>query len=131
MGLAAAVNPTVTWQDILRQTAHRLPLIVPLVWLAIFAGRNYNLATRLEEDYAYKEAISTAFQGYKREMKELSTDNSDKASPINTLCGNVLTALSQRPGRIYEGKHQDVTPLTPLSNVIQEARAAKDRPVQT
>ena len=111
-----------TWDDILLQMARRLPLIIPLAWLAIFAGRNYGLAARLEEDYAFKEAVSTAFEGYKREMTEMTKSGGEKGSPLDTLCQNILNAISQRPGRIYDGKHQDVTPLTPMSNAIRDLR---------
>jgi len=61
-----------TWGDIFRSFAMRLPILIPLVWLAIYAGRNYMLSIRLEEDYAYKEAISMSFEGYKREMEKIA-----------------------------------------------------------
>ena len=53
-----------TCDSILRNTVRRLPLFFALVWLAIYAGRNGTMVVRMEEDYAYKEAISTAFEGY-------------------------------------------------------------------
>lgn len=109
-----------TWDSILRHIISRLPIIAPLVWLAIYAGRNYTLALRLQEEYAFKEAVSTAFEGYKRQMAEISGTGENALSPIVTLCENVLQALAQRPGRIYEGVHNDVTPLTPIMNAIDK-----------
>lgn len=105
-----------TWDSTFRNLAMRLPIVIPLVWLAIYAGRNYMLSLRLEEDYAYKEAISTAFEGYKREMKEIVAVDTTSPAPLTKLCLNVLTAIAERPGRIYEGKHQDIT----LINEIME-----------
>lgn len=110
-----------SWDVILRQLLIRLPLIAPLVWLGIYAGRNYMLALRLEEEYAFKEAVSTAFEGYKREMAGISGD-ADTASPLLVLCEKVLLALAQRPGRIYEGRHEDITPLSPVRGVLQDAQ---------
>lgn len=111
--LAGAVGETAfSWDSILRHMVRRLPLVLPLVWLAIYAGRNYTIAVRLEEDYAFKEAVSTAFEGYKREMASVEVSDGQTA-PLHTLCDNVLNALAQRPGRIYEGEHHDVTPITP------------------
>ncbi len=81
----------------------RLPILIPVVWVAIYAGRNYMLSVRLEEDYAYKEAISIAFQGFAREMQNI-TQLDEKVSPVKTLCDNVLRAIAERPGRIYDGK---------------------------
>ena len=97
---------------------NRLPFVIPLVWLAIYAGRHYSLALRLQEEYAFKEALSTAFEGYKREMASIPSGAEGTATPLVTLCENVLTTLAQRPGRIYEGRHHDITPLAPLAGVV-------------
>ena len=101
----------------------RIPVLGPLVWLAIYAGRNYMLAVRLGEDYAFKEAISTAFEGYRREMKDVGGEA--EGTPLNTLCQNVLKALAERPGRIYESKQSGHSPI----EVAGEAAAFRDREV--
>lgn len=116
-----AEGELVTWDSILRHLVNRVPLIAPLVWLALFAGRNYTMALRLQEDYAYKEAISTSFEGYRREMGGIPAA-SEQSSPLITLSENVLATLSQRPGRLYEGKHEDLTPLTPLKDLIKDTK---------
>ncbi len=49
-------------------------------------------------------------------------------SPLNTLCVNVLTAIAERPGRIYDGKLADVTPLNEsvkMANDIRNKHIAK------
>jgi hypothetical protein len=95
--------------------------LIPLVWLAIYAGRNYMLSIRLEEDYAYKEAISMTFEGYKREMEKIAAGQpAGPNNPITTLCVNVLKAIAERPGRIYEGKYQDITLPTEVVEVIKQ-----------
>lgn len=120
VGLVGApkVSDKDTWDVILRHLTSRLPLIVPLLWLGIYAGRNYMLALRLEEEYAFKEAISTSFEGYKREMADIPAGNTTESKPISVLCENVLLALSQRPGRIYEGRHDDITPFSPIKGMF-------------
>ncbi len=60
-----------------RSSALRLQIVLPIIWLAIYAGRNYMMSVRMEEDYAYKEAISTAFEGYKREMEKIAAGDSE------------------------------------------------------
>jgi hypothetical protein len=110
-----------TWDGVLRGLAMRLPLVIPLVWLAIYAGRNYMLSLRLEEDYAYKEAISISFEGYKREMENIAVGDATNPTPITTLCVNVLRAIAERPGRIYEGKQQDITILNELQAAAEQA----------
>jgi hypothetical protein len=109
-----------TWDATWRNLAVRLPIVLPLVWLAIYAGRNYMLSLRLEEDYAYKEAISTAFEGYKREMEKITTADGQGTTPLTSLCTNVLRAIAERPGRIYEGKHRDI-------NLASEALAVLEK----
>lgn len=118
-----------TWDSMGRHFVHRLPLIAPLVWLAIYAGRHYGMALRLQEEYAYKEAVSAAFEGYKREMSTVGIAP-DGGSPLVTLCENVLRTLGQRPGRIYEGKHEDITPASTVANGVKEAASALANAVQ-
>ncbi len=60
---AVVLKKAEPWDDIFRSLVMRLPIVIPLVWLAIYAGRNYMMSLRLEEDYAYKKAISRAFEG--------------------------------------------------------------------
>jgi chemotaxis protein histidine kinase CheA len=112
-----------TWGDIFRGMAMRLPIVVPLVWLAIYAGRNYMLSIRLEEEYAYKEAVSRAFEGYKREMEKITTVDVNNPTPLTALCTNVLTAIAERPGRIYEGKQYDITMLNEMKAAANGASA--------
>lgn len=119
-GLPAAND---SWDAILRHFVNRLPLVAPLVWLAIYAGHHYSMALRMEEDYAFKEAVSTAFEGYKREMLAIPAGGANDVSPLVTLCENVLSALAERPGRIYDGKPDLVTPLTPAANALKEVVA--------
>ncbi len=111
-----------TWDIILRHLMNRLPIVGPLLWLAIYAAHQYSLALRMEEDYAFKEAVSTAFEGYKREMIAIGKDGGD-TKPLVTLCENVLSSLAERPGRIYDGKTDVVTPLTPILTSLKDSIA--------
>lgn len=107
------------WDVVLRFLVQRLPIVVPLVWLAIYAGRQYSIAARIEEDYAYKEALSRAFEGYKREMDGISKAG-HAVDPLIVLCTNVLGALAERPGRIYEAKHDDATPMQAAGDALEK-----------
>jgi hypothetical protein len=120
------------WDSLLLEFVHRLPLLIPLVWLAIYAGRNYMMAVRLEEDYSYKEAVSRAFEGYKEQMQTLGDETAEGGRPLLVLCNNVLKALAERPGRIYENQQRDITPANALidsaaegTNFIKNRAASK------
>jgi hypothetical protein len=117
--------PDPTWAATLRSFTLRLPILAPLVWLAIYAGRNYMLSLRLEEDYAYKEAISTAFEGYKRELQVLAAGDSKNPTPIMILCTNILRAIAERPGRIYEGKQQDFNLFNETKSALETLKDAQ------
>ena len=112
-----------SWDSTFRHFVNRLPIVAPLVWVAIYAGHHYGMALRMEEDYAFKEAISTAFEGYKREMLEIPPSPGSDVSPLVTLCENALRALAERPGRIYDGKGDMITPLTPASSAMKDVLA--------
>lgn len=120
-----------SWDGLLLEFVHRLPLVIPLVWLAIYSGRNYMMAVRLEEDYAYKEAVSRAFEGYKEQMQTIK-GKPDSDDPLLVLCTNVLKALAERPGRIYEGAQNVYTPSGELldgassaSELLRNRRASR------
>jgi chemotaxis protein histidine kinase CheA len=106
--------------DLWRSLLLRMPIVIPLVWLAIYAGRNYMLSLRMEEEYGYKEAVSTAFEGYKREMTNIPVADPANPTPLVKLCTNILAAIAERPGRIYEGKHRDITILNETRGVAED-----------
>jgi len=129
-GSLYGIQPNSDWEEILRGMAMRLPIVVPMVWLAIYAGRNYMLSLRLEEDYAYKEAISKAFEGYRRQMDAITAGDASNPAPLNKLCLNVLTAIAERPGRIYDGKQIDISILNEFKTAIEKTNELRNRNVE-
>ncbi|HDR1190445.1 TPA: hypothetical protein QB271_001185 [Pasteurella multocida] len=49
----------------------RLPLSLPLIWLIWTNTQRNNHLVRVQEEYAYKAAVATAFEGYQRKVDEL------------------------------------------------------------
>lgn len=80
----------------------RLPVAGALVWLALHACREAALAKRLEEDYGYKSAIASSFEGFRRQMAAIEAQ---PESPLGKLCSDTLLTLAMPPGRIYD-KHE-------------------------
>lgn len=128
-GILFQVRTDTEWEEILRGMLVKLPIVIPLVWLAIYAGRNYMLSLRLEEEYAYKEALSRAFEGYKREMKEIQAGDVNNPTPLVRFCQHVLSALAERPGRIYEGKQKAYTVLNELQDAMEKTNELRNRRV--
>jgi len=102
-----------TWGAILRHFCQRLPYLIAPLWISGYAGHHHKLATRMEEEYAGKETISTSFEGYKREM---SVDP-ESAKALSKI---VLEIIARRPGLVYEGKQHDVTPLSAVTDAVEK-----------
>ncbi|MDX2177681.1 MAG: hypothetical protein SF028_14555 [Candidatus Sumerlaeia bacterium] len=113
-----SVDPTTpAWDALLRMFLHRLPFIVPLVWLAVHASRQASIAKRMEEEYAFKATTSTSFEGYRRQMAEVGKDLTP-GSPLAQLCGDTLRIIAAPPAHVYEGTRMDPTPATMAAETI-------------
>jgi hypothetical protein len=88
----------------------RLVLFGPLVWVTWFSARQYGSATRLIEDYAFKEASALAFVGYQREM-------SDDSEMIKLLRESAISNFGNQPTRIFE----KTDPASPLHELLDKA----------
>lgn len=107
--LVAYINPVTferevpDYQILIPYLLERLPFIIPVIWLAIYAGIRHGQAMQLEEEYAYKEALSKSFEGYKQQLMEIDADTSEKRHTLD-LIQRTLNALTLHPGRIYQGR---------------------------
>lgn len=100
--------------SIWNEFCHNLPIIFPPIWLGWFFARSYGHATRLQEKYAYKEAMSKAFQGYRKQMEEVDI-NSELAKNLSELS---LTILAENPSDVFERNCWDETPFHSLIGMI-------------
>jgi hypothetical protein len=120
-------GPTLTYGELFRLWLSRAPIAASLIWLALHASRESSLAKRLEEDYGYKSAIASSFQGFQQQMKEIGATVAS-SSPLGKLCGDTLSTLASPPGRIYERHALIVTPSTEvaaLAKAVADAINAK------
>jgi hypothetical protein len=104
--------------ELFRLWLSRLPIAASLVWLALYASRETGLAKRLEEDYGYKSAIASSFQGFQQQMKEIGT-TAVPNSPLGKLCEDTLFTLASPPGRIYEKHPLTVTPASEIGAIVK------------
>lgn len=95
----------------------RIPLAAPLIWLGWFSAVQYGNIIRIQEDYAFKEATSIAFQGYRDHMNHLrDVDTEEAATALNLLAIKTIEILAKEPLRIYCTNHNDVTPTSTIAN---------------
>lgn len=124
-------NAVPSYDELFRLWLARLPIAGALVWLALHASHEAALAKRLEEDYGYKSAIASCFEGFRKQMAEIGTDIPHD-SQLAILCANTLTTISSPPGRIYDKHELTVTPSGELAEAAKAAakvaQAAKGAP---
>ncbi|MCK9205161.1 MAG: hypothetical protein M0P58_12110 [Bacteroidales bacterium] len=53
----------------------KIPIFASCVWLGWFCAKQYGFTIRIREDYAFKYAVSMAFEGYKNETKEIDEEH--------------------------------------------------------
>jgi hypothetical protein len=111
-----------TYDELARLWLARLPVAGALLWLALHASREAALAKRLEEDYGYKSAIASSFEGFRRQMADIDADVRPD-SPLAKLCVDTLATIATPPGRIYD-KHELV--VSPMKEFRDSAQAAAD-----
>jgi hypothetical protein len=107
--------------------AHRIPLAAPLIWLGWFCAIQYGNIIRLMEDYAFKEATSMAFAGYRDHMEHLTTVTDEGAEKaIDKLTSRTVEILSAEPLRLLQKQHLDVSPMAAAKGIIPNSGKATD-----
>ena len=88
----------------------RLPIFASCIWLGWFCAKQYGFTSRIMEDYAYKYAVSMAFEGYKNSTKDI--DPKLQVQLLELTIGNI----SRNPLSIYETLNNHGTPIHELVN---------------
>lgn len=101
----------IDWQSALLMLIRRVPVLVPVLWLALFASKHLKVLYRLEEEYAHKVVMSNSFEGYKRELSDLPPG---ATGPIVDLTAAVLETLRRSPVPLHDGKSSSGSPLEAL-----------------
>lgn len=114
-----------TWDELGRFLIVRIPVAGALVWLALYTSNEAALAKQLEEDYGYKAAVATCFDGFKKQMSDVGKDV-DPNSPLAKLLDNTLKMIAASPGRIYDKHKLTVSPLDELKPLIEGLKAATE-----
>lgn len=123
LGLLTQPNSHEDWWNLI---LHRLPVAAPLVWLGWFSAIQYGNNVRVQEDYAFKEATSKAFAGYRDHLEHLATVKLDDAkSAMNLMTVKTIEILAREPLRIFNRTDHDATPSKSLINTLLGKKTAK------
>ena len=103
------MRPFLDGQEInFNQLYLKIPVIASAVWLGWFCSKQYGFTARIREDYAYKYAISLAFEGYKNETRQIDEDLLQK------LIHLTIFNISKSPVSIFDTKNNHGTPYNEL-----------------
>ena len=84
----------------------RAIIFASLVFLEEFARKNFNIASRLEEAYAYKSTILATFDGYGKMLKDIKMPSQQETSSQSELVKIVLEKLNDEPGKTVFDKEK-------------------------
>lgn len=97
-------------EDALMKVISRLPFFIPAFWLAIFASKQQSQNKRLQQEYAYKEALTKSYDADKRELEKLP-DSPDKSMLSTKLLETMIDAAKYNPSETLGSKtHNDRPP---------------------
>jgi len=87
---------------------YKLPLIIPVLWLTLFASKRRSESLRLQQEYAHKEAIAKSYQNFKAQIEAL-----EKPEPemMNKLLSTAIDAVSKNASDTLDKNHGDKTPV--------------------
>lgn len=71
------------------------------VWFAWLATKQVSQSFRLSEDYAFKAAVSRAYEGYRREAERIDSETQDSDMKARLLA-SALTRLDEQPLRVVD-----------------------------
>ena len=96
------------WHEMLKTLLVRAPVVIPVVWFAVFSATRRSQYERLQQEYAHKEALASSYEGYKKQLQDLKGDAEDLqkeliAKSINAIAYNASTTL--------DGKHTEKPPI--------------------
>lgn len=121
-----AVQPEET-KDFWAHVLARLPLAAPLIWLGWFSAIQYGNTIRVQEDYAFKEATSKAFQGYRDHMEHLAKIEVEGANTaLNLLSAKTIEILGHEPLRVFGKTESDATPTGGIANILSNRKKGRD-----
>ncbi|MEJ6123979.1 hypothetical protein MT390_19260 [Vibrio sp. 2-Bac 85] len=110
---------------LLSNILHKLPIVLPVLWLTLFASKRRSETLRLQQEYAHKEALAKSYQSFKIQIESL---NQEDPRLMVKLLESAIDAVSKNASDTLDKKHGDKTPVNEgvdgLINSIEKIRKA-------
>lgn len=94
---------------------HKLPILFPALWLALFASKRRSEDRRLQQEYAHKEALTKSYQSFRTQIEAMKTGQEEL---MQKLLVAAIDAISSNASDTLDGKHGDKIPLQELLEKI-------------
>lgn len=87
---------------------YKLPLVIPVIWLALFSSKRRSETLRLQQEYAHKEALAKSYQNFKTQIEALGQSDPEL---MKKLLSSAIDAVSKNASDTLDKKHGDKTPV--------------------
>lgn len=91
------------------------PIVLPLIWLAMIAGKRRNESNRLKQEYAHKEVVAKTYMNYKKQIEELDEEGKDL---MLKLLENTIASVAFNASTTLDKKHGEKTPYHELLELM-------------
>jgi hypothetical protein len=99
------------WEEMIRTLLTRAPIVLPVVWVAIFSATRRSQYERLQQEYAHKEAFASSYESYKKQLEALQVD----ADVLQKeLIAKAIETISFNASKTLDGKHTEKLPISQL-----------------
>lgn len=99
------------WDTTLKALVNKLPLYGALIWLAYFASKRRSEYSRLQQEYAHKEALAKSYNSYKKQIELLDDEDQSMQKEFIT---KAVDAIAYNASQTLDGKHGDNHPTQDL-----------------
>jgi DNA repair exonuclease SbcCD ATPase subunit len=106
------INKIINEPDSISLLVARIPIFASAVWLGWFSSKQHGYVSRIREDYAYKYAVSMAFEGYKNATRDIDEDL------LKSLLQLTVLNISKSPGELYNSKNNHGSPLNEIIDKV-------------
>ncbi|MBO7926048.1 hypothetical protein J5X91_07135 [Pseudoalteromonas sp. K222D] len=87
---------------------YKLPIVLPVLWLTLFASKRRSESQRLQQEYAHKEALAKSYQNFKMQIEALGQSDPDL---MKKLLSSAIDAVSKNASDTLDKKHGDKSPM--------------------
>lgn len=104
--------------NLLHNLFSKLPVVLPALWLAIFASKRRSEAQRLQQEYAHKEAVTKSYESLRKQLKEMQAED---AALTSKLLAAAISTVEFNASTTLDGNHGEKIP---FQEIIEKSVSA-------